>query len=110
MSNAAQNPYAAPVDNSTAIDTQPPFSTYLYAAVLFFIGSCATGFGAFVVAAIAAAVWDPAIFLVWLTIPAALVGGGVAARVMFRRLSELHRKKVELQMADAERLGEFYTW
>ena len=112
MSNATQNPYAAPSDDSGAgaIDTQLPISTYFYAAVLFFIGSFATGFAAFAALAIICVAWQPAAFLIWLALPLGFVGGVFSARGMYRRLADIHRRKVELQMAEAERLGEFYTW
>lgn len=112
MSNLAENPYASPTDSSpsVAIDAQPPFSIYLYAAVLFVVGGIATAFATLLAVAIIAAIWKPASFLVWIPLPLSVAGGVISARRMFHKLAGLHRKKIELQMADAERLGELYTW
>lgn len=107
-----ENPYAAPADesNANAIDTRLPSSTYLYAAVVFFLGGVASGFVAFAVTAVLSVYWPPFAFVL-LTSPFAGVFGGVyAGRRMFRRLSDLHHQKVEWQLAEAERLGDFYTW
>jgi hypothetical protein len=106
-----ENPYAADESNANAIDTRLPASTYLYATVVFIIGGVAAGFVAFAAVVPISLLWEPAAFAALFLCPFAAVAGGLyASSRMVRRLAALHRQKVEWQIAEVERLGEFYPW
>lgn len=106
MTTETENPYVASVvESEQAIETGVPLNTYGYAFVAFVIA----WFGGSFVLVVPLAFTGLDELLVFATsmllgIPCGLWAGSR----MYRKLADIHRRKVALEVAQAERLGEFY--
>jgi|GEM_PF-5442984 len=106
MSEAEQNPYAAvPIESEPTIEISVPLSVYGYAFVVFLLGAFAGSFVLFL--PIAATGLSPGLVML-LSALLSLPCGLYTARGMYRKLADIHRRKVAWQIEQAERLGEFY--
>ena len=105
------NPFAAPTADDTSFARPAPISNYFYAAVLFVLGTASAAMVMLGVSVVVHAVIEiPTWLLLSLVGIGALLFGWYSGQRMFRRLQDLHERKVQLEREQIERLGEFHIW
>ena len=106
-----ENPFAAPTLDAEVrptVSTRLPFSTYFYSAVVFFIGMFGGGFAASALLVPLLVVIGAPPFTFFLVPTVAIFAGLRASRAMYRRLANLHWRKVEWEVERAERIAEYF--
>ncbi|MEM7314685.1 MAG: hypothetical protein AAF497_16180 [Planctomycetota bacterium] len=105
------NPYAAPALDAEVrptVSTHLPLSTYFYSAVVFFVGAFGGGFASTALLIPILHVVDAPPVAIFLVPTVAVFAGLRASRAMYRRLVDLHQRKVAWEIERAERIAEYY--